>query len=105
MGNVFKNLISLITYRREKEIQNFYIPEENENSDNNYSYDSFNIKNDFKIPTDIDSNIKFIEQEFHYPVNKDIIVRKIKISGKYDAFIAYFLYIFFLLKTYSLFIF
>ncbi len=89
MGNVFKNLISLITYRREKEIQNFYIPEENENSDNNYSYDSFNIKNDFKIPTDIDSNIKFIEQEFHYPVNKDIIVRKIKISGKYDAFIAY----------------
>lgn len=96
MGNIFKNLTALITYKHKKEVQKFYIPEVNKNSGNTgYNYDSLSIKNgskqnnDDKIQADIDSNIKFIQQEFHYPVNKDIVIRKIKIAGKYNAFIAY----------------
>ncbi|MHC6178982.1 spore germination protein [Clostridium sp. JNZ X4-2] len=96
MGNIFKKLTSLITYKNKKEVQSFYIPEVNESSGNtDYGYDSLSIKNGSKqnnhdkIQVDIDSNIKFIQQEFHYPVNRDIVIRKIKIAGKYNAFIAY----------------
>ena len=96
MSNVFKSLVSLITYKHKKEIQEFYIPKADKNDGaDSYNYDSMRIKNgskknsDEKIQVDIDSNIKFIEQEFHYPINQDIIVKKIKIAGKYNAFITY----------------
>lgn len=96
MGNIFKGMASLITYKHKKEVQEFYIPEINENSGNKgYDYNSLNIKNGLKqnnedkISSNIDSNVEFIQQEFHYPVNKDIIVRRIRIAGRYNAFIAY----------------
>ena len=41
------------------------------------------------FPSDIQSNIDLINSKFNAPANKDIIIRKFTIGGKYKAFIAF----------------
>ncbi len=41
------------------------------------------------ISNDIENNINYIEKSFNYPQNKDIVVRKLRVAGRYDAFIFY----------------
>ena len=41
------------------------------------------------VSTDIDSNIEFINKKFNAPTNKDIVIRRLTIAGKYKAFLVF----------------
>ncbi len=41
------------------------------------------------VKKDIDSNKKILEQQFHLPINKDLIIREFSIGNKQRGFIAY----------------
>jgi spore germination protein KA len=84
--NSTKHLLSFITYKHQKEIKKFYIPEVGEEAEQPDSKQA-----NITVSTNIDRNIAFIKKSFHSTANKDIMVREFKIAGKYRAFIVYLL--------------
>ncbi|GFP77208.1 hypothetical protein bsdtw1_03322 [Clostridium fungisolvens] len=103
-------ILSYISYKDKKQVKKFYIPTVDELRDgkgnNSNTSNNTNIKandpssniagnggkqkdNDGTITTSIEDNIKLINSKFNAPVNKDIIIRRFLIAGKYNAFIAY----------------
>ncbi len=116
--SITKGLLSLITYKQKKKVKEFYIPEycegesgqtwqqgkdngkstQGEGTDNSSGKKpcqepvSEQVKNDIMnsfMPNDIESNLKYIKEQFNYPENKDIIIREFKVAGKHRAFIAF----------------
>ncbi|WP_234125114.1 spore germination protein [Clostridium hydrogenum] len=83
-SNIFKKLLSLITYKTPDKKKEFFIPEVNEKG---YHADE-NEQEDY-ISDNIDDNLKYLKNEFNYPTNKDIVIREFKAMGKYRAFIVY----------------
>lgn len=104
MQNFFLKLLSYITYKKKENEKEFYIPEVNELDGSNISFannkgdKSKTVKpkpvekkkpDDDKVATDIDSNLKFIEDAFNYPVNKEIIIREFRIADDTRAFLVF----------------
>lgn len=102
--SIFKNLLNNLAYKPKKQIDEFFIPQVNENGDKpieqqrvdigNAKNKQFKAQQDTKktqadIPTSLVSNIAYIQAHFNYPQNKDIIIREFKIAKKYNAFIVY----------------
>lgn len=115
---ITKSLLSLITYKEKKKVKEFYIPEycegesgqtgqqgeDNKKSTEGEGTDSSSGKkpcqeqvseqvknknmNSF-IPKDIESNLKYIKEQFNYPENKDIIIREFIVAGRHRAFLAF----------------
>ncbi len=94
------NLFSLISYKEKKEINDFYIPEINEEDkhvQNNSKQSSIKSEttnlsvdaDDNNISTIMQANIEYLFKKFNYPVNKDFVMREFLVAGKYKAFIAY----------------
>lgn len=104
--SMFKKIMSLITYRERKKVKQFSIPEVDEKNEdtaeNNCSgpdpgVDTSKFK-DFKytkidmyqkIPMGLEKNIRMLEELFHIPKNKDINIKRIRISDKYNGIIVY----------------
>jgi spore germination protein KA len=90
--NALLKFLSYFSYKTDNKPKEFYIPEPEKlenNNKNNDSQENMNIKSPSKIPKDIDVNIDFIDKSFNSKVNKDIVIRKFIINGKYRAFIAF----------------
>ena len=115
---IIKSLLSLITYKKTSKAKEFYIPELDEDGDEQSKQGGKDSKDkspeegnsnsrikkpipmsDMKknkdnkknraIPEDIASNLEYIKEQFNYPENKDIIIREFKIARKYRAFIVF----------------
>lgn len=105
-GNMFKKAISLITYKEKKKVKQFSIPEVDEKNEdtaenncsgpdhgadigkfNDYKYVKINMSQ--KIPSGLEENITMLQQLFHFPKNKDINIKRIRISNKYNGIIVY----------------
>lgn len=87
--SVVKKVLGLITYKKKQEKKEFFIPEVNESTEGNQN--SNDQKKNTKVPIskDVEDNIAYVQKQFNYPINKDIIVREFKALGKYRAFIVY----------------
>lgn len=62
------------------------VPVSESNKENKPEYKK---ADDEKISTNIEENIKYIEDKFNFPINKDIVIRELTVAKKYKAFIAY----------------
>ncbi|MBK1811254.1 spore germination protein [Clostridium sp. YIM B02505] len=108
-------ILYYISYKDKRQIKEFYIPSVDElrdskgnNNDisNKDKNSNIHIKtneqaskvagnegeqkgNNETITTSIEDNIKLINSKFNAPMNRDIVIRRFTISGKYMAFIAY----------------
>lgn len=110
--SVLKNLISFFTYSKSKTSPSFTLTEsdeERQNTSNNNDLQNSDSKSRRKatkkplspsalkssradgdeVKTDIDSNKKILEQQFHLPINKDLIIREFSLGNKVRGFIAY----------------
>jgi spore germination protein KA len=115
---MFKKILTFISYK-EKEKNSFYIPDASEYREGNDDKNNKNKvvyrekpKREIKKPipagqqgkratdtvipaseenisNDIELNIKYIEECFNYPQNNDIVIRRLRVAGKYKAFIFY----------------
>jgi spore germination protein KA len=92
VNNVFLNLLSLITYKEDNKPKEFYIPEANEFDDKGENIAQNKYLQEMtkqKISRNIEVNIDFINKSFNTKTNKDIIIRKFIVAGKYKAFLVF----------------
>jgi len=109
------NLLSFLSYKKPKDIQQFYIPEINEGNEQPKAVKSVIVPKSPKgikkpipvsqikkeqeqekdkqsetvLAVSAEENIAFIKESFNAGSNKDIVIREFTVSGKYKAFIAY----------------
>ncbi|WP_446898571.1 spore germination protein [Clostridium sp. LBM24168] len=105
--NVFKKFMSLITYKEKRKVKEFSIPQVNEENektaesncygpDSNVDMDRFKSENyvkvssEDKIPYGLNKNLELMIKIFHYPKNKDINVKRIRIADRYNGIMVYF---------------
>ncbi|HEY9061444.1 MAG TPA: spore germination protein [Pseudobacteroides sp.] len=116
--NIFKKILSFISYKEKKD-NSFYIPDASEfkkgdqqKNDKGKAIFHRKTKREIKRPipidqldkcetdtlilaseenisNDIELNIQYVEKCFNYPQNSDIIIRRLRVAGKYKAFIFY----------------
>ncbi len=112
--SLVKSIISLITYKKTKTPPPFILPEmyeqqhnsDKNNKENEQNSDSKSRRKATKkalspsalkssradsdeVKPDIESNIKILKQQFHLPINKDLIIREFGIGNKQRGLIAY----------------
>ncbi|MBV4419192.1 spore germination protein [Clostridium tyrobutyricum] len=104
--NIFKKAMSLFTYKEKKKVKQFSIPEVDEKDEDtaenncegpdssadtnrfkNFKY--YKIDTSKKIPSGLEKNIDMIQKLFHFPQNKDINIKRIRIADKYNGIIVY----------------
>lgn len=104
--NIFLKLISLITYKDKKKPKQFAIPEVNEKdektAEKNYNgpdssadmskfhnEDYVEVNERDRIPEGMQKNLDLMKKILHYPKNKDINMKRIRIADKYNGIMIY----------------
>lgn len=89
-ASIFKKLLSLVTYTNNNE-ETFSLkdPLVEDTKLPPYIKPKDKINENKPIKTDLPSNIKFIENSFYLPTNKEIIIRRFTLSNKYEGFLVY----------------
>ncbi|MFL0253296.1 spore germination protein [Clostridium neuense] len=86
---VVKKALEFITYKKKQEEKEFSIPEVNESTDGDQEVSDKKENTKVPVSREIEDNIGYVQKQFNYPINKDIIIREFKALGKYRAFIVY----------------
>lgn len=102
--NLLSKFLALITYKKAKPAEKFYIPEIEESRQKSSVSPKIKKKkpiplakvhklkkkaDDNTISTDVECNKEYLQTKFNSPTNKDFVIREIIIAGKYRAFIAF----------------
>jgi spore germination protein KA len=88
--NPLSKLLNLISYKEPKKPKEFYIPEaETFKKENNIDLNKNKELYSQPISKKIEANINFINNAFNTKVNKDIIIRKFIVGGKYKAILVF----------------
>ena len=86
IGNFFKNVL---VYKPPLEKKSFDLEEET----SNIIYDvrcEAEKKPTAQVSSDINENLALIKERFSFPKNSDVIIRKLLLPGKVDAFLVFY---------------
>jgi spore germination protein KA len=85
----FSAVLDIITYKKENEPKEFYIPEPDQAQRAEAYENSKAPQGDSLITNNFQENLQFINQSFDMKNNQDVKIREFVIAGRYRAFITF----------------